>query len=180
MAESARQVVSPEPVGRPSEPAKNGATMIVACRIPHGLVLRTFDIVEDAEITRNGVEKIRKAVQRQQPEATFTVRGPGRGSSALTGLTRDQIESLHPGGYAVTQGCPAQVWQDWMTDNRLSPYVTRGDIFAEPTMERVRNRAFEYAKEPDALTGLEPLDPENPGARVRGERGLKLMRGDRA
>jgi hypothetical protein len=177
MAETTRQpMMGPEPVGGPSPPAKNGSTMIVGCRIPHGLVLRTFDIVEAFESTRDGVEKVQKAQLRQQAEASFVVRGPGRGT--LTGLTQDQLETLLPGGFALTQGCPTQVWNDWLSDNRNSPYVTRNDVFAETSMERARNRAIDLSRDPDAATGLDPIDPENPGRRVRGERGLRLARGD--
>ena len=176
MAETSRAapLISQEPVGGPSAPVKTGATMIVACRVPHGMMLRTFDVVEMEEPSQTGMRKFKQAMPNG---ASFTARGPGR--SMLTGLTPEQVETLHPYGYAMTQGCPADLWNSWLNDNRRSPYVLANHIFADTTMERVRNRAKEYAEGGDTLTGLEPIDPDNPAKRVRGEGGLRLMRGER-
>lgn len=170
---SDKPLAAPGPVGGPNRPAKTGATVIVACRIPHGLELRAFEMRTVSEQTRTGTVEVEEAYEIGD---RFVVRGPGR--SRLTGLQPEHIETLHPGGYAITQGCPAELWAAWLSDNRRAPYVVREDIFAESSMERARNHAIENGADPRRETGLEPIDADNPGKRVRGEGGMKIERSD--
>lgn len=122
-----------------------------------------------------GFKTVKMAEQVQGDGAEFVVRGPGRAS--LTGLSEEHMAGLYPGGYALTQGCPVEIWNRWLADNRRAEAVTRDLVFAEPTMERARNRAADLGQS-GAESGLEPVDQFNPGRRVRGEGGLKIERGD--
>lgn len=130
----------------------DGATHVtVYCRLPHGLRLQAQEPHTIPEQTPNGSRNI--TVYRPVGEP-FIVEGNARGR----GLDAERTEHKRiVMGYAVTEGCPVEVWRDWLAHNASQLYVIRRDIFA-------------VVKEPDAKakgaedrtpTGLEPIDPKN-------------------
>ncbi|MGY0790954.1 hypothetical protein ACW7BJ_16430 [Azospirillum argentinense] len=142
-------------------PATTGETVTVACKLPHGLRLRTFTMAETSEpVMGGGFRKVE--VARPDP-MTFVIHGAAvpKGVSA---------EHAIRGGYAITPGVPKDFWDKWLAQNADSDLVRSGLIFAH---ERSHYAEDEAKERRDVRSGLEPIDPSNPQARVRGvEKGV--------
>jgi hypothetical protein len=82
------------------------------------------------------------------------------------------VRDLLPGGYAITEGCPKDIWDGWYEQNKQGMLVKNGVIFANKDRQSVIKEACERAA---VVSGLEPLDRANPGARLGGvDRRLRL------
>ena len=164
-------VEQPRPVMPVSRPVTTGDTVTVACKLPHGIKLRVFEWEKYDELLRDGT--VREAKRSRPIEgAEFTVRGTwvasaGQAYSASNQMVRD----LLPGGYAITTGCPRDIWDRWLEQNKESPLVRNAIIFASASS--VDKQAHENA---GVLSGMEPINKEAPGARMPGgvDRRLKI------
>ena len=129
-------------------PATGTETVVVGCKVPNGIILREFRMVETAIRLPMGVvtDKI-----GQETGKRFTVRGPA--------LAFGQIPNVPiVGGYALTAGVPRDLARTWFEQNQDSEIVKNNLMFFEDTMERATARAKEGAA---IKSGLEPLDPNN-------------------
>lgn len=137
-------------IDAPAQP-KSRNTVFVACKMPHGLTLRGFRNVEvpRAEQGRIVMEKV-----AQQIGDAFTVKGNAVpfGAPARAPIV---------GGFAITAGCPEDLWKSWFKDNENSDMVKNGLIFADEKRERVEARAKEHKKQ---RSGLERIDVK-PGSK---------------
>lgn len=136
-----------QPNTPPQQPqSRGGDTVTIACKLPHGIVLRAFRLAEVQEVVPQGTRTIKKA---EQLPGEFTILGnsvpensPGRG----------RIEF----GYALTPGCPKELWDRWLEANKDSPMVKNGLIFAHGS----ERSAVAEAREKEAVrSGFERLDP---------------------
>jgi|SRR5579885_152800 len=131
-----------------------GATLTVACKMPHGLELRLFDMVETTvPVVGGGMRKVKEA--RQRPE-TVTIKGY---AAEFGKVPAAEVE----GGFALTHGVDADFWDAWLAANADSDIVKKGLIFALPTVEGVRS---ESKNRRSLRNGLEPFakdgDPRAP------------------
>ena len=131
-------------IDAPAQP-KSRNTVFVACNMPHGLTLRAFRNIEvpRAEQGRVILEKV-----AQQIGEAFTVKG----NAAAFG---QPFRAPIVGGFAITTGCPEDLWKSWFRDNENSDMVKNGLIFADEKRERVEARARENKKQ---RSGLERID----------------------
>jgi hypothetical protein len=143
----------------PTAPATNSTeTVTIACKLPHGLVLRVFDMVEfDEPVLGGGFRKSK--ISQERPERFV-----------INGFSHPQNRAAaHPiiEGFALTPGVPKELWEKWLDQNRRSDMVKNGLIFAQPRSES----AEAMAKERKATrSGLERLDPNAlPGVRIDAE-----------
>ncbi len=131
-------------------------TVIVACKLPAGIVLQNCVMEETNEVVQGGSRTIRRA---RRVEPTYTLNG--------NALSIDQVMSgnapLIVDGFALTSGIPKDFWDKWAEDNKHAEYVARGFIKAFATEGDARKYARSMEKE---RTGLEPLDPAAPGRLV--------------
>jgi len=163
---------TPQPAVKFSRPVATGDTVTVACKLPNGIILRVFDWQKYNEPMRDGTIKESK---RAIPIAgrQFTIRGPwvataGQAYNANNGA----VGELLPGGFAITEGCPKEVWDGWYEQNKHSNLVQNGIVFAFRDRQSVID---EVKKRSGTMSGLEPLDRANPGARMGGvDRRLRL------
>lgn len=109
--------------------------MNVTCKLPHGLVLRLYDMVPGDD-----------------GKKTPVIKG---GEVVLAGANASQIY----GGFGLTQ-VPTDFWEEWVRQNKSLPALANGLLFAEPKRDRAIDRAEDQS---DAKTGTEPLDPRKPG-----------------
>jgi len=160
-------------VNRSDAPQTTGETVTIACKLPHGLVLRVFAWEEFDEPMRDGSFKRSK---RARPIETmeYTVRGTWTASAGQAyARNNNAVTDLLPGGYALTYGVPKDTWDLWYEQNRHSALVRNNIIFAQLT----HVKATEQSKELRSVkSGLEPLDPDKPGERMPGgvDRRLRL------
>jgi hypothetical protein len=124
-------------------------TVTVACKIPNGILLRTFHPEMEKEQTPNGVRDIQ--VFRPDPEV-FHVKGP-----ALP-FGKTPIGFTLEGGYALTRGIPEDFWTKWVEQNADLDALKNGLIFACRTQQEAAQEAHSMRK---VKSGLEPLDPDN-------------------
>ena len=137
------QVNAPQVVTK----SRSNETVTVACKLPHGLVLRAFNMIKVAEpVMGGGSRDVKKA---QQLPGEFVVMGT---SFPQNGAPRGRMEF----GYALTMGCPKELWERWLSDNKDTPMVLNGLIFAHDS----ERSTVSEAREKEALrSGFERLDP---------------------
>jgi hypothetical protein len=126
-----------------------GETVSVACKLPSGLQLRVFRMVDrDEQILGGGVRQVKQA---EQLEPVYTVYGWAHPQNAGPHCT-----ILH--GYAITDGIPKEHWELWLSQNKNSMMVQNGLIFAQNSTSSIKDQA----KDGKAVkSGLERLDPNN-------------------
>lgn len=139
-----------------SSPVAGTATVTVALKHPHGVVLRAFKMVDTTELTLQGSRPIKEGRSYGQP---FTTRGNASFMHVLPNL-REQLDQS--GGYALTDGCPKDLWDNWLDNNVDSDLVRNGLIFAGEDRASV---VAECQKRANLQSGLEPIDPANPNAK---------------
>jgi len=125
----------------------DGETVSVACKLPHGLVLRIFNICEiDVPVMGGGFKKEKQAQERDE---AYVVHGWSHAQNAAPHCTII-------GGYAITEGIPKQHWELWLSQNKNSDMVKNHLIFAQNTVASVKDQSKEHAEQ---RSGLERLDP---------------------
>lgn len=129
--------------------AKSGQTVTVACKLPHGLALRLYDMVETNQPVMGGGMKVVK--QAQQLPGEFMINGNAHAQNAGPAC---QIT----GGYALTPGVPKDFWDRWLEANKGSDMVRNNLIFAHEQTSSADGEAREKEK---VRSGLERLDPNN-------------------
>jgi hypothetical protein len=162
----------PQPAARFSRGVTTGDTIYVACKLPGGLILRCFEMVDHEEQTRNGIQVVRQAAEI--PDSRFVIKGPwaasgGQAFSNSNGFLTDLI----PGGYAITEGVPLETWSKWYQDNKNGKLVREGFILAH----RDRAGLIKECRDLAGLkTGMEPIDPKNPAEKMggTGNRAVKI------
>lgn len=137
------------PPNQTPEPRATGTgTVTVACKVPHGLVLRLqMKTKVNEPVMGGGTREVEIYVPRPDVK-TYTVNGPvteqGKASKALV-----------VDGFALTTGVPADFWQEWLSQNRELGAVVNGLIFAHEKKDSVDDMAAERKAQ---RTGLEPMD----------------------
>lgn len=135
-------------------------TVTIACKMPNGLILRLFKMVEGTELVLGGgTRKIRKAVDTGQQ---VTINGA---ASRIDRAPKHQIV----GGYGLTHGVDADFWAAWRSQNDDSDLVRNHIIFAHGAVEDAIAEATEKA---EVRSGLEPLD------RLKMPKGVEIAKAD--
>ena len=127
-------------------PATGTATCVCACKIPNGVILRTFKMLEQT-IRVHGM--VSTELLARETGKRFVVRGPALAFGQLPNI---QIT----GGFALTPGVPRDLAQTWLEQNKDSDIVRNSLIFFENDMERATARSKELSS---VRSGLEPIDP---------------------
>jgi hypothetical protein len=130
-------------------------TVTVACKLPHGLILRVFDMVESSEpMFGGGWRTITKAAER--PERV-----------TLNGFAR-HLEKVPDheivGGYGITHDVPKDFWDHWYAQNKDSDFIKNNLIFAN---DRSLHATAEAKEKLRVRSGFEAIDPENLPARIQ-------------
>lgn len=131
-----------------------GSTVTVACKVPNGLLLRVGKWSErDVPVLGGGTRTERE--WHPDPEK-IKVHGPSRAPG-------EDPRAPISGGYALTPGVPADVWERWLEDNKDSPLVKNQMILAHAKQDHAGGMA---ADRKDLRSGLEPMkqdgDPRMP------------------
>lgn len=122
-------------------------TVTVACKLPHGLILRIFDMAETQEPVMGGGSRTVK-VARERPER-----------AVLNGWSHPQNRApAHPiiSGFALTHGIDKDLWDAWKAQNIENDIVKNHLVFAH---EKDANVAAEAKEKRGVRSGLERLDP---------------------
>lgn len=134
--------------------AASRKTLTVACKLPHGLLLRIGKMTDrDEPVMGGGV----KTVKKFQP-----VGAPIRINGYAAPYGRSPACNV-AGGFALTPNVDADLFMEWLSQNEQHPAVVAGLIFAATE----ESDAAAKARDGRALrNGLEPLaqrdDPRTP------------------
>lgn len=130
-------------------------TVTVACKMPHGLVLRLFDMVEGNEaVAGGGFRTIKRAQPRPEVVVLNGYLTKHRGSDL-------PVASEHS-SYALTHGVSKEFFDEWMSQNRELDAVKNGLVLSHgsDTAGAARERR-------DTVCGLEPINPANLKGRIK-------------
>jgi hypothetical protein len=123
------------------------AQITVACKVPNGLLLRNFKLVDrDEAVAGGGYKTVKRAEVDGSPVKINGPRVPFNQAPAHTVL----------GGYAFTPGVDSAFFERWLKDNADHPAVVNNLIFASDKAGTVEGKAKEFKA---LKTGLEPLHP---------------------
>jgi len=124
-------------------------TITVACKLPHGLVLRLFDQVDQDEQTPGGGTRTVKRAQVRPGQ--IVIRGY---------LTKHKGVTVQPvaegSSYAYTENVDKDAFDLWMKQNADNPVVVNKLIFGAEKADMIRGFVREFAA---VRNGLEPIDP---------------------
>ena len=114
-------------------------TVIVGCKLPHGIILELGYILgKGGEVTRGPKYQ------------SFVIKGTNEGRQF-------KGEKATAGEWALTPNVPKDFWDEWLKKNGELGYVKADLIFAMPEAKS----AATVVREREALTTkLEPLDPK--------------------
>jgi len=148
----ATTIERPRIAPRASRPATGTVTVVVGLKHPSGLILQGFKKKKVNVATPMGFreEEIYDRVGNPFPL---------KGNAQMLDLHHRLGMQFDSGGYAITPGVPADLWEQWLTFNIDSPLVTEELIFAEDDEASARAHGRELAKK---RSGLEAIDPEHP------------------
>lgn len=122
-------------------------TLVVACKLPHGLILRLYETKEVHEAQRDGTTKL---IKRSEPLP---------GEVQLDGYLKKYKIDLPPAAqgskYEITTGVSKEFFEEWLRQNKDHQALTSNLIlWARNTGElKAKMRAFEGTR-----SGLEPID----------------------
>jgi hypothetical protein len=134
----------------PKAQPKSNRTVTVACKIPNGLIIQCYDMVDSYEPVYGGGQRPMKKAQAVGNPITLT--GPARPINSDPELKRVV------GGYGLTFGVNADYFNRWCEENKMSDVIRNGLVFAEEKDEN----AVAKAKDMKAVrSGLEPLNPDS-------------------
>lgn len=140
----------PQPQQSASVPSKSGSKVTVACKLPHGLFLKIYEMAGSSEpVMGGGSREVKKAKQ---------IGGQIRVNGNAVPFGKSPKFVIGEDGYALTSGIDADFWAKWLEQNKDSDIVVNNLIFAHESKDHVVGLAEECA---DQKNGLEPLDPDN-------------------
>lgn len=149
------QRAAPPSAAPPRPPqSKRTGTVIVASKIPQRL---------DLQLCEPRIEE-RRHRETRWTETVMAKIGPMvriEGTAYPRGTQpegfRDPPQKID--GYALTPGVDAEWWEEWAEQNKDSPFIKNGLIFAVRSVNDVRSRARqEFSK---LRSGLDPMRPDD-------------------
>lgn len=120
----------------------------IACKLPHGLTMRIFDMAEASEpVMGGGSRTVKRAVELP---ARVTINGWSHPQNSAPHATMS-------GGYALTNGVDKDFWDKWLAQNKDSDIVVNKLIFAH---EKEGSASAQAKEQAEIRSGLERINPE--------------------
>lgn len=148
--------LSPRADMAPGPRSDAGAKVCVACKLPSGIVIRGYAKRTEVEAVMGGGTREFDIFRWNGAEQRIN------GYAVAHGVAP---QFLTAGGYALTPNVDKDLFDSWWEANRESEIVKRGLIFAMDRPEAAQSEALNRRSE---LSGFEPIDPANPGMKVKG------------
>jgi len=124
-------------------------TVTVACKLPHGLRLRLFKMIDVVEGAPSGSRMVQVA---QQIGEQVVIRG------YLEPNVGELLIPSRMSSWAFTDGVDKEFMTEWLKQNQGHDAVQAGLIFAADKRSNAEARAREFDK---LRSGFEPIDPAN-------------------
>jgi hypothetical protein len=150
----ARDADAPEPGSSPEAPPPSSTRsrdiVIVACKVPNGLILQNHRMIDDFEpVFGGGSRPIRKAEKLGDP---IHIIGPARSINA------DPEAKRVISGFALTYNVPKAAFEQWMKDNAQLDVVKNRMIWAYDNEHKVSDAAKDLK---GLRSGLEAINTES-------------------
>jgi hypothetical protein len=126
-----------------------GKFVTVACKLPHGLTLRIFEM-ENFDEPLMGAIGSRTTKLAKELQQRYVVNGF---SHPQNRAPKHQIVE----GFALTHRIPLEFWEKWLSQNKDSMMVKNNLIFAHEQAASTEDMATERK---DVRSNLERLDPD--------------------
>lgn len=137
-------------------PRRNGATVVVASKLPMSIELQ---LAEKHQVARRfqGTTWTEDEWRRFGPVVTI------RGTAYPRGQAPDGFRPAPEivAGYAITRGVDAEFWRRWLEQNGTTEMVVNRVVFAGETFDEVRQVARKEMR--DVRSGLDPIVPPKEG-----------------
>lgn len=121
-------------------PATTGDRVTVGNKLPFGLLIQLERRIET-------VDADGRTVKKYVPDGERVLLNGANSSGVI-------------GGYGLTENVNAELFDRWMKQDPTFAPLAQGLVFVQSTTQRAASEAKDRAK---LLTGLEPIDPDNPG-----------------
>lgn len=122
-------------------------TVTVACKMPHGLILRTHRwVTRQQPVMGGGIQEFKQA---EPTGVEVKIEG------YLKPNTENQVQASRMPAFVLTHGVDADFWEEWVNQNSDHEALKNGLLYAHEKQEHAAGHAKEYAKKPN---GLEPMD----------------------
>jgi hypothetical protein len=144
-------------------------TVSIICKVPNGIVIRAFEKVEEFEQSPTGLRSYH--IVKGIAGTEFKCEGPAAIYHQPANMF-DLLSRSYPGGFAISHGCPRETWNSWLHWNKDTPLYREGLIFA---VGDAADAAIEAKSRASVVSGLEPLDPTDPGKTVGPARGVSAI-----
>jgi hypothetical protein len=160
-AAAALQGATPAQVGAeaPSEVKTSGRTYFVACRHLGGLIIQSYAPMKEMEPVIGGGQ--REVTRYRTTGAQFKLNGP------LRALKEMNPHAIGMTGYAMTEGVPADLWEEWMRHNAESALVKNHMVFGHERRDAVEGWAREHK---GVVHNFEPVNVSLVGNRIQDPR----------
>ena len=123
---------------------KSGEKVTVACKLPHGMRLRLFKMVDSMENVAGNTMRTVQRAQQVGPDVVI------KGVAVEFGK-----EKVLTAGFMLTPGIDKEFFDEWLRQNSEHDAVKNHLIFAASTRDAVESQASEHRKQ---KSGQEPLD----------------------
>lgn len=141
----AARASAPRAETRGSVRASSTGFVSVACKVPNGIMLQNYKMVDSAEPIAGGGQRMVKVAHKDG--LPIRIHGTARhhGEAPRCPIVM---------GFAITKRVPIEHWERWLAANKDSAIVKNGLIFANPDSESLRDEAKDNRKQ---FSGMEPL-----------------------
>ena len=143
-------------MANPQERSDAGAKVTVACKLPAGIVMRAYVPGTEPEVVLGGGTRDRTVFRPTGEEAVIFGTAAPFGQAPKCNVVA---------GFALTPNVKKDLFDNWYSANKDGALVKNRLIFAYESLDRVQDRARESEK---AISGFEPIDPDDPGKKVKG------------
>jgi hypothetical protein len=134
----------------------------VACKVPNGLILRLFKMVDFEEPVIGGGIRTSKRGQPDMSKPPVLVNGPG--GIGFGHAPKCQIAD----GYGLTPNVDADFFAEWMRQNADLDAVKNRMIFAHEKQDTITKMARDNEKRRSGMEPIEPgSDPRRPKSPLR-------------
>lgn len=145
-----------EPIPHKNTAKRSNNTVTIACNLPNGIVLSGWKMVDTLQPIQGGGSRSVMEARLDEELGTFAIKG----NKVVVGMPTSHLV----GGYAITRGVPLALWENWSHHFRDSPLIKNHCVFAHEKQDEVK--AMARGEFRGTKSGLEPIDPENPGAKT--------------
>lgn len=129
-------------------------TVTVACKLPNGLILRGFRMIESSQqVMGGGTRMVKEAIDTGMRQVINGIASEhGKPLLDPEGNPINMAQS-----FALTYNVDADLWDLWLEQNKNSDVVKNGMIFAHAKPIELRAEAKDKR---DLRSGLEPMNPQ--------------------